>query len=94
MAMLDTPAGFRQTAEFASDISNLVKRCWSAFQERRKRARLRAALYGMADRDLKDIGVTRSEIEHLALHGTDVRVDPRKHAAARATHEVEQRGAL
>ena len=94
MAMIDRAAKFRQTAELAPGISTLVKRCWSAFQERRKRARLRATLYGMADRDLKDIGIAWSDIEYLAVNGTDVRVDPRRHSAARAARELEQRGAL
>jgi uncharacterized protein YjiS (DUF1127 family) len=33
-------------------------------QERRKRARLRATLFGLNDRELKDIGITRVEIEY------------------------------
>jgi uncharacterized protein YjiS (DUF1127 family) len=53
--------------------------CWSALHERRKRARLRAALYGLPDRHLRDIGIARSEIEYLALNGTDERIDPRSH---------------
>jgi uncharacterized protein YjiS (DUF1127 family) len=57
--------------------SALLKRCWTALQERRKRARLRATLYALPDRALRDIGVSWSEIEHLALNGTDERVDPR-----------------
>jgi hypothetical protein len=32
----------------------------------------------MPDRDLRDIGVSWSEIEYLALNGTDERVDPRR----------------
>jgi uncharacterized protein YjiS (DUF1127 family) len=58
-------------------VSAFFKWCWSTFQERRKRARLRAALYGLPDRDLGDIGISRNEIEHLALNGTDERLDPR-----------------
>jgi len=94
MAMIDRAAKFGQTAELAPQISTLFKRCWTAFQERRRRARLRAILYGLADRDLKDMGVAWSEIEYLALHGTDVRVDPRRCATAGAARDEERRGAL
>jgi uncharacterized protein YjiS (DUF1127 family) len=94
MAMIDTAAELGRTVRFAPRLTALLGKGWSALQERRKRARLRATLYSLADRDLKDIGVAWSEIEHLALNGTDVRVDPRGHAAARASREVEQRGAL
>jgi uncharacterized protein YjiS (DUF1127 family) len=65
------------TAERSSHLSDLLERWWSAFQLRRKRARLRTTLYSLSDRDLKDIGVGWSEIEHLALNGTDERIDPR-----------------
>jgi uncharacterized protein YjiS (DUF1127 family) len=41
------------------------KGCWSAYQDRRERARVRAILYGMPNRELKDIGICRSEIEYL-----------------------------
>jgi len=61
----------------AATVSALIKRCWSALQERRKRARLRTALYALPDRVLRDIGVSRSEIEYLARNGTDARIDPR-----------------
>ena len=72
-------AEFARTAELTSHVSAFIKWCWSTLQERRKRARLRAALYAMPDPYLRDIGVSRSEIEYLALKGTDERVDPRWH---------------
>jgi len=68
-----------QIAELTSHVSNFFKRRWNAFQERRKRTRLRAVLHGLADRDLKDIGISRGEIEYLSLNGTDWRSDPRGH---------------
>jgi uncharacterized protein YjiS (DUF1127 family) len=47
---------------------------WNAFQQWRKRDRLRTELYGLNDRELMDIGITRSEIDHLASHrGCDPR---------------------
>ena len=39
---------------------------WNAFQQWRKRDRLRTELYGMNDRELKDIGITRGEIDYFA----------------------------
>ncbi|NOJ45999.1 DUF1127 domain-containing protein [Bradyrhizobium archetypum] len=41
---------------------------WNAFQEWRKRQRLRANLSDLSDRELMDIGTTRSEIDYVALH--------------------------
>ena len=70
---------FIQTAELTSPVSTFFTRCWSALQERRRRARLRASLCGLADRDLKDIGISRSEIDYFALNGTDACIDPRRH---------------
>jgi uncharacterized protein YjiS (DUF1127 family) len=46
---------------------------WNAFQEWRKRQRL-ANLRDLSDRELMDIGITRSEIDYLASHrGCDPR---------------------
>jgi uncharacterized protein YjiS (DUF1127 family) len=77
MTTIHRTAEFAQTAELTSRVSAFFKRCWSALQERRKRVRLRAALSALPDRDLRDIGISWSEIEHLAVNGTDERVDPR-----------------
>jgi uncharacterized protein YjiS (DUF1127 family) len=77
MTTIHKTAEFAQTAELRPHVSALIKRCWTALQGRRKRARLRAALYALPDRDLRDIGVSWSDIEYLALNGTDERVDPR-----------------
>ncbi|MEH2539368.1 DUF1127 domain-containing protein [Bradyrhizobium sp. AZCC 1577] len=41
---------------------------WNAFQEWRKRRRLLAHLCDLSDRELKDIGITRGEIDYLASH--------------------------
>jgi uncharacterized protein YjiS (DUF1127 family) len=47
---------------------------WNAFQEWRKRQRLLANLCDLSDRELMDIGITRSEIDYLASHrGCDPR---------------------
>jgi uncharacterized protein YjiS (DUF1127 family) len=79
MTTVHRAAQFVETAERTPRVSAFVRRCWSAVQERRKRAKLRAALYSLPDRDLRDIGVSWSEIEYLASNGTDERIDPRRH---------------
>jgi uncharacterized protein YjiS (DUF1127 family) len=50
-----------------SHAYGFFNRHWCAYQAWRKRERLCATLYGMTDRDLKDIGITRSEIEYVVL---------------------------
>ena len=47
---------------------------WNAFQEWRKRQRLRATLCDLNDRELMDIGITRGEIDYFASNGG---IDPR-----------------
>ena len=61
-------AGVGQTAASTRHGSNLFRRYWDAFQERRKRQRLRATLCDLSDRELMDIGVTRAEIDYIAPH--------------------------
>jgi uncharacterized protein YjiS (DUF1127 family) len=47
---------------------------WAAFQEWRKRERLRADLTDLSDRELMDIGISRGEIDYVASHrGSDPR---------------------
>jgi uncharacterized protein YjiS (DUF1127 family) len=53
---------------------SFFERYGGAFQERRKRARLRADLCAMDDRELMDIGITRSEVDHVASNRF---IDPR-----------------
>ena len=78
MTTTNRAAEFVETAELAPRVPALFRRCWHALQKRRKRARLRAALYALPDRNLRDIGISWSDIEYLALNGTDERVDPRR----------------
>ena len=47
---------------------------WNAFQEWRKRGKLRAELSHLTDSELADIGITRGEIDYVASHRG---VDPR-----------------
>lgn len=39
---------------------------WDAFQERRERQKLHAALSALSDRELMDMGTTRGEIDYIA----------------------------
>jgi uncharacterized protein YjiS (DUF1127 family) len=47
---------------------------WNAFQEWRKRERLRSQLSRLTDSELADIGTTRGEIDYVASHRD---IDPR-----------------
>ena len=47
---------------------------WDAFQQWRKRQRLRATLCDLSDRELMDIGTTRGEIDYVASNRG---IDPR-----------------
>ena len=66
-------AGFGQTAALTRRVSSLFWRYWGAFQERRERERLRAALYDLTDRELKDIGIGRGEAVGRDLSGPAAR---------------------
>jgi uncharacterized protein YjiS (DUF1127 family) len=59
-------AGLGQTAASTRHGSNLFRRYWDAFQERRKRQRLRADLSCLNDFELQDIGISRGEIDYVA----------------------------
>jgi len=55
---------------------------WNAFQEWRKRQRLRATLCDLSDRELMDIGTTRCEIDYIASNRS---IDPR---GVRSSHPM------
>lgn len=61
-------------------VPGFIKRCWDALQERRKRTKLRAALYGLSGHDLHDIGIAHGDIEFVAANPD---IDPRASDAAR-----------
>ena len=46
-------------------VSSLLQRYWRAFRKRRERERLRANLHDLSDRELMDIGLTRSDIDYI-----------------------------
>ena len=69
-----------QTAVSTRRVFSFFKRYRGAFQERRKRQRLRAILCDLSDSELKDIGTTRGEIDYVASHRG---IDPRGIRSAR-----------
>jgi uncharacterized protein YjiS (DUF1127 family) len=66
--------GLGQTAASTRRLSSFFKRYWRAFQERRERRMLRAALCDLSDRELMDIGTTRGEIDYVVSNRG---IDPR-----------------
>jgi uncharacterized protein YjiS (DUF1127 family) len=56
-------------------LSSFFRKYWRAIQEWRDRERLRAALDQLSDKDLRDIGITRGEIDYVARAARSV--DPR-----------------
>lgn len=67
-------AGLKQATRSTQRVSNFLESCWEAFRQWRKRDRLRTELYGMNDRELTDIGITRGEIDYFASNRD---IDPR-----------------
>jgi len=63
-----------QPAVSTRQVPGFIRGCWNALQERRKRAKIRAALYGLSGRDLQDIGIAHGEIEYVASNPD---IDPR-----------------
>ena len=59
-------AELKQATRSTQRVSNLLRSCWGAFHQWRKRDRLRTELYGLNDRELMDIGITRGEIDYFA----------------------------
>jgi uncharacterized protein YjiS (DUF1127 family) len=57
--------GLAQTTGSTRRVFSLFRRYWGAFQELRKRDRLRADLWGLNDRELQDIGITRGEVDYV-----------------------------
>lgn len=55
-------------------IPDYIRRCWNALQQRRRREKVRAALYGLTGRDLHDIGLSHGDIEYVASNPD---IDPR-----------------
>jgi uncharacterized protein YjiS (DUF1127 family) len=75
MSATDIANGLGQTAGSPRRAANLLRRCFDAFCARRIREALRATLENLSDRELKDIGVTRGEIDYLIRAAPSI--DPR-----------------
>jgi uncharacterized protein YjiS (DUF1127 family) len=56
------------------DVFNFFERYRHALHERRERRKLRATLDALSDRELRDIGITRRETDHVAFNRY---IDPR-----------------
>ena len=66
--------GLGPTAASTWRVSSFFKKYWGAFQERRKRQRLLTNLCDLSDWELKDVGITRGEIDYVASNrGSDPR---------------------
>jgi uncharacterized protein YjiS (DUF1127 family) len=70
----------RQTTASTQRLLTLLRPYWAAFQEWRSRARLRADLYELNERELQDIGITRGEVDYVASNRSG---DPRSVCAGR-----------
>jgi uncharacterized protein YjiS (DUF1127 family) len=71
---MSTITALGQPVASTRQVAGFIRRCWDALQERRKREKVRAALYGLNDRDLKDVGIAHGEIEYVASNPD---IDPR-----------------
>jgi uncharacterized protein YjiS (DUF1127 family) len=71
---MSTLTALGQAAMSNRQVAGFIRRCCDALQERRTREKVRAALYGLNGRDLKDIGIAHGEIEYVASNPD---IDPR-----------------
>jgi uncharacterized protein YjiS (DUF1127 family) len=55
-------------------VPGFISGCWNGLQERQKRAKSLAALYGLNGRDLQDIGIAYGDIEYVVSNSD---IDPR-----------------
>ena len=71
--------GLGQATVFRRAASSLFMSFRSWLEERRTQRELRAALSSLSDRELRDIGTTRGEIDYVASNRD---IDPRSARAA------------
>jgi len=63
-----------QTIASTQHVFRFFEVYWAAFQAKRKRERARAQLYSLGDRELRDMGITRGEIENVT---SNLSIEPR-----------------
>ena len=68
MSTINETTGLRP-ASAKRQVYSPLEAYWNAFQEWRKRKKLRARLWQLTDSELADIGITRGEIDYVASHG-------------------------
>jgi uncharacterized protein YjiS (DUF1127 family) len=73
MTIAHSAGGLRQTI-ISGRRASFFEGYWRAFQEWRKRERILAELSSLSERELRDIGITRGEIDYVASNRI---VDPR-----------------
>jgi uncharacterized protein YjiS (DUF1127 family) len=64
-----------QAAVSISGLSGFFRKCRHTIREWRDRERLRTALDQLSDKELRDIGITRGEIDYVARAARSI--DPR-----------------
>jgi uncharacterized protein YjiS (DUF1127 family) len=74
MSTIYSPAGTGRFNAAPWRVSSFIRKSWDALQERFARQRLQTALDGLSDRELMDIGTTRSEIDYVSANRA---IDPR-----------------
>ncbi len=72
-----------QTTASTRRVYSFFRSYWSAFQDWRKRERLRADLSCLNDSELRDIGISRGEIDYVASNRS---IDPRGIRSAPPVH--------
>jgi uncharacterized protein YjiS (DUF1127 family) len=67
--------GSAQTTASTRLVATSLNTLWATFREWRKWERLRADLCNLSDRELMDVGITRSEIDYVASNRS-ISLDP------------------
>ena len=66
--------GLGQAPASTRDSSSSIRSYWDGFQEWRKYKKLQSDLNNLTDWELRDIGIARGEIDHVAANRS---IDPR-----------------
>jgi uncharacterized protein YjiS (DUF1127 family) len=74
MGTTDNSGKLGNTAASIRGVFNFFKRYFRALQERREHRKTLTKLDALSDRELRDIGITRGEIDHVAFNRY---IDPR-----------------